>query len=785
MSEATVNEIRDLHWRRSGEVLTALRQAFDRLNQSEIEWGLSVMASAQDAAGSVIGDGYVGVERVNATSRWMLAVGWGSPPTSERTAQAPSWDDCIDYEQPSGFPPLTCPVRSSWTGSDRFNRRVIRDVPLESIILQQTSMRWADFNWSVLDKTTADRLVRAMVSRTLAHESPSAAAMAQPGARWRHDPIDQRPTHGGQAVVWRVRDSADQNSPLFAMKMMRYPKSRTSRGYARFQREIEAVESLSHPHIVPIVDKFLSSDDAFAEPYYVMPWAQQTLHSAAPLLRGNIVRVLEIGVQLADALVASHNASPSIVHRDVKPQNVLMLGDPLAPMLADYGICYLRTEEDGERLTRIVDDTVGSDDFVAPELQGGRLDDVDGRVDVFSLGKTLFAAAFGGQVFPRWHIDDPRYDLHSGTEDGDRQVDHFLGVIRLMVAERPEDRPINMKATKALLERALTNVGDSTPYMVSQYAEKASAAEQTSALLRRLIEPLPVTVRADAVRNAIEDTISLWRTQIRVSAIGRDRQFRSVPDWTDLAALGHEVTDLLCATALPLVMHAEADSVDRLFAELSDSLNEDRNNTGSAITMLEQGSAVAMLFVVAAMAWHLERWTVFAACLTRFDAAPFRMSYLSLRDGNSGKSRMWVIEGIRRSIPLSLADPRFAGAADHHISQSSGALLLGLLVKTEPTSRIQFLSDNHCPPDLPALHDGDWPNSLAKRFLENPSFEAQVATSGMGTNTSALRTMARDITPDLVRAIAKRLKTAPLLQLGFGPESLWNRWCGGTLHSSE
>jgi serine/threonine-protein kinase len=206
--------------------------------------------------------------------------------------------------------------------------------------------------------------------------------------------------------VWKVRDRAAPEAGDFAFKELRYDKSRTSAAYRRFLAEIEATRALRHPNVVPVVDACVPEGEALDEvPFYVMPWAERTLARAKDYA-GNVQRVLEVGVAIAGALAAAHAAG--IVHRDVKPANILLTDDGV-PWLADFGICYLQTDDEDRRVTFTLGNTVGSRDYVAPELRGGRLDDVDGRVDVYSLGKTLHAALAGGDPFPLERLDDPRY----------------------------------------------------------------------------------------------------------------------------------------------------------------------------------------------------------------------------------------------------------------------------------------------------------------------------------------------------------------------------------------
>jgi hypothetical protein len=231
-------------------------------------------------------------------------------------------------------------------------------------------------------------------------------------------------------------------------------------------------------------------DDLADAPYYVMPWAERTLASAKDL-RGNVQRVLEIGARIADALAVAHENG--IIHRDVKPANVL-LDDEGMPVLADFGICYVQTDDQDRRLTRTLGETVGSDDYVAPELRGGRLDEVDGRVDIYSLGKTLYSALAGGSVFPLERWDDSRYDLRGAGSTP--VLDHFYGLLPVMVATDRENRYRSMEECRAQLDRAATAVRSGTPYTEGIYSTQAAGAAVPATLGSEVELPHPLSAPA-------------------------------------------------------------------------------------------------------------------------------------------------------------------------------------------------------------------------------------------------------------------------------------------------
>ena len=193
--------------------------------------------------------------------------------------------------------------------------------------------------------------------------------------------------HGGMATVYRARDSSLDR--FVALKVLHPHLQRTSEARARFTREAKSVAKLRHPHILEIYDY---SGEASDETYI-----------AAELLTGPTLKdfVLEhkdlppeiaacIALQLADALSEAH--AKGIIHRDVKPENVLIHQDRCVK-LTDFGIAHM---VDAHTFT-VTGQILGSPGHMAPEQVEGGTCDV--RSDVFSLGTVLYFCATGRLPF--------------------------------------------------------------------------------------------------------------------------------------------------------------------------------------------------------------------------------------------------------------------------------------------------------------------------------------------------------------------------------------------------
>jgi eukaryotic-like serine/threonine-protein kinase len=200
--------------------------------------------------------------------------------------------------------------------------------------------------------------------------------------------IDRELGQGGMATVFRARD-VKHGRPV-AVKVLR---SELSAGLAaqRFLREIEIAARLSHPHILPLHD----SGDADGVLFYVMPYVEgESLRQRLARERQLPVRdaVLVAG-QVADALDYAHRRG--VVHRDVKPENILL--EEGHAVVADFGIARAVSEAAAGDRTR-TGVAVGTPAYMSPEQASGERE-VDGRSDVYSLGCVLYEMLAGEPPF--------------------------------------------------------------------------------------------------------------------------------------------------------------------------------------------------------------------------------------------------------------------------------------------------------------------------------------------------------------------------------------------------
>ncbi|WP_215453513.1 bifunctional serine/threonine-protein kinase/ABC transporter substrate-binding protein [Streptomyces sp. ATCC 21386] len=191
---------------------------------------------------------------------------------------------------------------------------------------------------------------------------------------------------GGMGVVFLARAPG---GAFAAVKVVRASHADDAGFRARFRREIEVARQVESPWVVPLLDADADAEDPWlATPFVPGPSLSETLEEHGPWSPG---AVSVLGTRLAEALDAVHRAG--LVHRDVKPGNVLLAPD--GPRLIDFGIA--RAPE-GTVLTS-TGVIVGSPGFLSPEQARARGAGIGPPSDVFSLGCVLAFAATGVRPF--------------------------------------------------------------------------------------------------------------------------------------------------------------------------------------------------------------------------------------------------------------------------------------------------------------------------------------------------------------------------------------------------
>ena len=241
---------------------------------------------------------------------------------------------------------------------------------------------------------------------------------------------------GGMGVVYRAVELS-LGRPV-ALKLIA-PHLADEEGFReRFVRESRLSASIDHPHIVPVY----GAGEADGVPYIAMRFVEgvNMRVAIAPVGRLEPRRAARLIQQVASALDAAHERG--LVHRDVKPANVLLsrhAGVEHA-YLTDFGITKRRNATDGATATG---QFVGSVDYVAPEQLKGET--LDGRADIYSLGCVLYECLTGEVPFPREddaarlfaHVSDPVPELSERAPD---VPPGLSAVVRRAMAKAPDER---------------------------------------------------------------------------------------------------------------------------------------------------------------------------------------------------------------------------------------------------------------------------------------------------------------------------------------------------------
>ena len=198
--------------------------------------------------------------------------------------------------------------------------------------------------------------------------------------------LDAQIGTGGMSTVYRAFDAVLERR--VAVKLMHREIAADTDQLERFRREARAVAQLSHPHIVGVID----AGEEDGRPYIVFEYVEgETLKDRIRRMgRLPVDEAIAYAIEISRALEAAH--ARHIVHRDVKPQNVL-IDEEGSAKVTDFGIARSLDEEGLTADGRVL----GTTDYVSPEQALGH--DVNGQSDIYSLGVVLYEMLVGDVPF--------------------------------------------------------------------------------------------------------------------------------------------------------------------------------------------------------------------------------------------------------------------------------------------------------------------------------------------------------------------------------------------------
>ncbi|MET4374576.1 serine/threonine protein kinase [Bradyrhizobium sp. LB12.1] len=321
------------------------------------------------------------------------------------------------------------------------------------------------------------------------------------GGRWK---VTGNLREGGQGWIYRVVDTAGEFTEEYALKRLKNKER-----IGRFRTEVDVLKRLNDPHIIKLIDASVS--DNGNESYLVMPIAAHgDLGERIWAYASQIDSVVQVALQVAKALDHAHNAG--VIHRDIKPGNILFPELNHDVWVADFGISLdleasERNTADGE--------VVGPRTFVAPELTEAGPVDVTAAADVYSLGQLVFYMFSGGSWLSQTSVLDARYDHHFA---GGERHQHLRMLLSKMVV------PLVRRYTKMTpVVRDLEQIRDWEKARSSSLLD-AEALGAAARLQRRVTERAQGKARFEEVRRSeweLIDSVSKNVAQMLFDTLSR------------------------------------------------------------------------------------------------------------------------------------------------------------------------------------------------------------------------------------------------------------------------
>jgi eukaryotic-like serine/threonine-protein kinase len=285
---------------------------------------------------------------------------------------------------------------------------------------------------------------------------------------------------GGMSSVYRAHDRLLERK--VALKILHQQFSEDEEYVERFRREARSVATLSHPNIVTVIDRGEDDKRQFIVFEYIEGENLKRL-----IQRGTVPveTALELALQIARGLSFAHGQG--LIHRDVKPQNVLLNGDGQAKV-TDFGIARSLDVKHGMTQTGTV---LGTSDYIAPEqAQGQRVDE---HTDVYSLGVVLYEMLLNEVPFPgenfvavaMRHINEEPPAIREKRPEVPPRLE---AAVHRAMAKDPEARFQTMAEFCQELEACLAEVRGGTQLTVAVAAPRRARARKQ----RRSVSPWPL-----------------------------------------------------------------------------------------------------------------------------------------------------------------------------------------------------------------------------------------------------------------------------------------------------
>jgi serine/threonine protein kinase len=246
---------------------------------------------------------------------------------------------------------------------------------------------------------------------------------------------------GGNGVALKC---VDENQEVCVAKIYIPPDNRDldAQTLARFEREVKLSSGLEHPNVIKALESGTLKIGAYSLPFYTMPLAPKTLRDfvGAWKTTDDLSSLFKLFLKAARGVVFLH--SNGVIHRDLKPGNVLVSTDG-TPWVADLGIAHVSPRFASGGLETVEKERLLNRDYYAPEQRFGSTKEVDHRADIYALGCIIYELLMG---------NPPVRNNSPGLATKDPSLESLDPIILKMTAYAPDER-------YSTLEDALDDLG--------------------------------------------------------------------------------------------------------------------------------------------------------------------------------------------------------------------------------------------------------------------------------------------------------------------------------------
>jgi predicted Ser/Thr protein kinase/regulation of enolase protein 1 (concanavalin A-like superfamily) len=364
--------------------------------------------------------------------------------------------------------------------------------------------------------------------------SPATVSLPSPPERIGRFEVRAQLGAGGMGMVYRAWDP--QLEREVALKVPRQDMLASSQQIERFLREARAAARLRHPNIVPVYDADFDGRHHFIASAFI---AGRSLAEAAEQRRPDCRRAAEIVRALAEALAHAHGQG--IVHRDVKPANIL-LDEQGKPYLTDFGLAF---HQDASRRLTQLGTLLGTPAYMPPEQAAGQSSEVKPACDQYSLGAVLYELLTGRPPFK-----------------GPPQ----MVLLQVLQVAPPAPRQINPAVPpelEAICQKAMARRPEQRYASCQEFADALGRWLEQKTVAVPMPPPSPPVAIVHEVRRPV-------RQERRARPAARpDGARRRLPGWARVAVVSVPALAAVALVALVLRLGSSPDKTDRESSHVS------------------------------------------------------------------------------------------------------------------------------------------------------------------------------------------------------------------------